>query len=57
MDRIDSGSVSFCGSELSACTENQLADLRRTQMGFVFQQPTLLKNLTFWTISSSHPCG
>ncbi len=45
MDRIDSGSVSFCGSDLSACTENQLADLRRTQMGFVFQQPTLLKNL------------
>ena len=31
MDRIDSGSVSFCGSDLSACTENQLADLRRTQ--------------------------
>ena len=45
MDRIDSGSVSFCGSDLSACTENPLADLRRTQMGFVFQQPTLLKNL------------
>lgn len=45
MDRIDGGSVSFCGSDLSACTENRLADLRRTQMGFVFQQPTLLKNL------------
>ena len=45
MDRIDGGSVSFCGSNLTACTENQLADLRRTQMGFVFQQPTLLKNL------------
>ena len=44
MDRIDGGSV-FCGSNLTACTENQLADLRRTQMGFVFQQPTLLKNL------------
>ena len=27
-------------------TEKQLADIRREQMGFVFQQPTLLKNLS-----------
>lgn len=45
MDQIDEGTVTFCGSELASCTDNELADLRRTKMGFVFQQPTLLKNL------------
>ncbi|PAQ16735.1 ABC transporter ATP-binding protein [Bacillaceae bacterium SAOS 7] len=45
MDRIDSGKVSFDGRDLSALSEKELADIRRTQMGFVFQQPTLLKNL------------
>lgn len=43
MDDIDSGTVSFDGKNLTAFQE--LADLRRTQMGFVFQQPTMLKNL------------
>ncbi|OZI10985.1 ABC transporter ATP-binding protein [Bacillaceae bacterium SAS-127] len=45
MDRIDSGKVSFDGRDLSAFSEKELADIRRTKMGFVFQQPTLLKNL------------
>ncbi|NOH02835.1 MAG: ABC transporter ATP-binding protein [Chloroflexi bacterium] len=45
MDSVDSGKVSFDGADLSALKENELADLRRTQMGFVFQQPTLLRNL------------
>ena len=45
MDEIDGGSVQFDGKELAALSENALADLRRKQMGFVFQQPTLLKNL------------
>jgi putative ABC transport system ATP-binding protein len=45
MDRVDSGKVTFEGKDLSALKENELADLRRTKMGFVFQQPTLLKNL------------
>lgn len=45
MDGIDSGRVVFEGKELSALPEKELADLRRTRMGFVFQQPTLLKNL------------
>ncbi|MGD9940127.1 MAG: ABC transporter ATP-binding protein [Clostridia bacterium] len=46
MDTIDSGEVSFNGTGLSGLGEKQLADLRRTDMGFVFQQPTLLKNLS-----------
>lgn len=45
MDNVDSGKVTFDGVDISALKENDLADLRRTQMGFVFQQPTLLKNL------------
>jgi len=45
MDSIDSGKVSFDEKDLSILSEQELADLRRTKMGFVFQQPTLLKNL------------
>jgi putative ABC transport system ATP-binding protein len=42
---VDSGKVIFDDADFSALKENELADLRRTKMGFVFQQPTLLKNL------------
>lgn len=45
MDSITSGLVKFKDDELSEMDENQLADLRRTKMGFIFQQPTMLKNL------------
>jgi putative ABC transport system ATP-binding protein len=45
MDEITSGSVKFGDTELSKLRENALADVRRTKMGFVFQQPTMLKNL------------
>lgn len=45
MDKITSGSVRFGDTELSRLRENDLADIRRTKMGFVFQQPTMLKNL------------
>lgn len=45
MDQVDDGKVTFDGVEISQLKENELADLRRTKMGFIFQQPTLLKNL------------
>ncbi len=45
MDSITSGSVRFGDTELSTLCENERADVRRTRMGFVFQQPTMLKNL------------
>jgi putative ABC transport system ATP-binding protein len=45
MDEITSGSVKFGNTELSELNENALADIRRTKMGFVFQQPTMMKNL------------
>lgn len=45
MDNIDGGAVYFHGKELSGMRDEELSDLRRKKMGFVFQQPTFLKNL------------
>lgn len=45
MDRPDEGRVEFEGRELGGLGERDLADLRRTRMGFVFQQPSMLKHL------------
>ncbi|MFJ7916353.1 MULTISPECIES: ABC transporter ATP-binding protein [unclassified Lysinibacillus] len=45
MDSVDGGKVIFDGSDLSSVGEVELSDIRRTKMGFVFQQPTMLKNL------------
>lgn len=48
MDRIDKGNIIFDGDNLSTLKENELSDLRRSKMGFVFQQPTMLKNLNIY---------
>lgn len=45
MDRVDGGRILFEGRDLSGLRDDDLADLRRRRMGFVFQQPTLLGNL------------
>lgn len=45
LDRIDSGKVIFTNRSLVEMNENELSDLRRREMGFVFQQPTMLHNL------------
>ena len=45
MDDVTSGKVVFGDRDLSVMGENDLSDIRRTEMGFVFQQPTMLKNL------------
>ena len=45
MDRVDSGTVIFDGKELSTADESEQSEIRRTKMGFIFQQPTMLKNL------------
>ena len=45
MDTIDKGQVRFGEADLGVLKEEALADLRRKKMGFVFQQPTLLKTL------------
>lgn len=46
MDRIDEGQVFFRGTELSKLDERQLAKFRLNMMGFVFQNPHMLKNLS-----------
>lgn len=45
MDTVDGGEVTFQGKDISAYSEDERSDLRRQEMGFVFQQPTLLRNL------------
>ncbi|WP_026892990.1 ABC transporter ATP-binding protein [Lacrimispora aerotolerans] len=45
MDPADGGTITFDGRALDGLSEDALADLRRSKIGFVFQQPTLLKNL------------
>ena len=45
LEKAESGTIRFTGSELGKMKETQLSDLRRKNMGFVFQQPTFLKNL------------
>ncbi|GAE05908.1 ABC transporter ATP-binding protein YvcR [Paenibacillus sp. JCM 10914] len=44
-DGVNDGKIVVDGRDLSEMGENELSDLRRTTMGFVFQQPTMLKNL------------
>jgi putative ABC transport system ATP-binding protein len=46
LDRPSGGLVSFEGRELSAMGERELADLRLTAIGFVFQQFNLIPTLT-----------
>jgi putative ABC transport system ATP-binding protein len=45
MDTPTAGSVSFAGQDLGTLSEKQLARLRLTTMGFIFQHVYLLKNL------------
>jgi len=46
MDTITSGEVVFAGTSIEKQNENQMADLRLNEMGFVFQQMHMLRNLT-----------
>lgn len=46
MDSITAGEVQFCGKDIAKMSEKELADLRLDEMGFIFQQMYMLKNLT-----------
>ncbi|MCI7804405.1 MAG: ABC transporter ATP-binding protein [Oscillospiraceae bacterium] len=46
MDSITAGEVEFCGSDISKLSQKELADLRLNEMGFIFQQMYMMKNLT-----------
>lgn len=46
MDSITAGEVSFCGKNIADMNSKELAQLRLDEMGFIFQQMYMLKNLT-----------
>ena len=46
MDRMTAGEVLFDGKNVAELNEKQLAKLRLDEMGFIFQQMYMLKNLT-----------
>lgn len=46
MDNATSGKVKLCGNDISKLSQAELADIRLDEMGFIFQQMYMLKNLT-----------
>lgn len=46
MDRVTGGSVIFDGKDITKLKKNELASLRLDEMGFIFQQMYMMKNLT-----------
>ncbi|MBR6670443.1 MAG: ABC transporter ATP-binding protein [Ruminococcus sp.] len=46
MDSITAGEALFCGKNIAKIGAKELADLRLDEMGFIFQQMYMLKNLT-----------
>ena len=48
MDRPTAGSVSFFGKDLTGLNASQMSDVRLNEMGFIFQQMYMLKNLSIY---------
>lgn len=48
MDDPTAGSVTFWGKEIAGLSKNKMANVRLTEMGFIFQQMYMLKNLTIF---------
>ena len=48
MDNATAGKVDFFGHELTKLNANEISDMRLEQMGFVFQQMYMLKNLSIY---------
>ena len=46
MDRMTAGKVRFCGRDISEQSDNSLAKMRLDDMGFIFQQMYMMKNLS-----------
>ncbi len=46
MDKMTAGEVSFNNKKLSELNENDMADVRLDEMGFIFQQMYMMKNLS-----------
>jgi putative ABC transport system ATP-binding protein len=48
MDHLTAGKVDYFGKEISTLTANEMSDLRLDEMGFIFQQMHMLKNLSIY---------
>ena len=48
MDKATAGSVIFNGKEITGMKEQEMADIRLDEMGFIFQQMYMMKNLTIF---------
>lgn len=46
MDKMTAGEVYFCGRNMASLSENELAKMRLDDMGFIFQQMYMMKNLS-----------
>lgn len=46
MDKMTAGKTEFCGKDISSLNENELAKMRLDDMGFIFQQMYMMKNLS-----------
>ena len=46
MDKATCGSVVFNGKDITKIKNDRLADIRLNEMGFIFQQMYMMKNLT-----------
>ncbi|MBO4762502.1 MAG: ATP-binding cassette domain-containing protein, partial [Lachnospiraceae bacterium] len=46
MDKMTAGEVTFNGRKLSSLGDNEMADVRLDEMGFIFQQMYMMKNLS-----------
>src|SRR6056297_3333197 len=46
MDRPTSGNILLCGKDISKLDDEKISEVRLKQMGFIFQQSYLLKNLS-----------
>lgn len=48
MDRLTAGKVIFEGKDISDVSPNKMSDIRINEMGFVFQQMHMLRNLSIY---------
>lgn len=48
MDSVTAGRVTFFGKEIESLSAKEMSRIRLTEMGFIFQQMYLLKNLTIY---------
>ena len=46
MDKATAGEVSFCGKDITKMNDKKLADVRLDEMGFIFQQMYMMKNMS-----------